>query len=144
MYTDSLKHKPMTDSPWLAIYDNHGFDPCIPKIRWSCFMVHLFVMCLAIFKVLLLCLVHWLWYQFVAKYLFFEIKKKSPRSFGCIIRKLHYKIYRYVPGGAGGWGAGGWGAHRVTHKIVKKCITLTLQNSKSIHARAVKLHRNKD
>ena len=28
MYTDSLKHKPMTDSPWLAIYDNHGFDPC--------------------------------------------------------------------------------------------------------------------
>ena len=28
IYTDSLKHKPMTDSPWLAIYDNHGFDPC--------------------------------------------------------------------------------------------------------------------
>ena len=44
--------------------------------------------------------------------------KKSPRSLGCIIRKLQYKIYRYVPGGAGGWGAGGWGAHRVIHKIV--------------------------
>ena len=28
VYTDSLKHKPMTDFPWLAIYDNHGFDPC--------------------------------------------------------------------------------------------------------------------
>ena len=36
--------------------------------------------------------------------------------------------------GAGGWGAGGWGAHRVTHKIVKKCVTLMLHNSKSIHA----------
>ena len=33
---------------------------------------------------------------------------------------------RYVPGGAGGWVAGGWGAHRVTHKIVKKCVTLKL------------------
>ena len=29
-------------------------------------------------------------------------------------------MYRYVPGGAGGWGAGGWGAHRITQKIVKK------------------------
>ena len=49
--------------------------------------------------------------------------KKSPRSLGCIIRKLQYKIYRYVPGGAGGWGAGGWGAHRVIHKIVTKWVT---------------------
>ena len=24
---------PMTDSPWLAIYDNHGFDPC--RKSWS-------------------------------------------------------------------------------------------------------------
>ena len=70
--------------------------------------------------------------------------KKSPRSFGCIIRKIQYKIYRYVPGGAGGWWGGGWGAHRVTHKIVKKCVTLMLHYSKSIHVRAVKLHRNKD
>ena len=31
MYTDSLKHKPMTDSPWLAIYDNYGFNRCSPK-----------------------------------------------------------------------------------------------------------------
>ena len=35
-------------------------------------------------------------------------------------------------GGAGGWCAGGWGAHRVTHKIVQKCVTLMLHNSKSI------------
>ena len=70
--------------------------------------------------------------------------KKSPRSLGCIIRKLQYKIYRYIPGGGGGWGGGGWGAHRVTHKIVKKCVTLMLHNSKSIHARAAKLHTNKD
>ena len=70
--------------------------------------------------------------------------KKSPRSLGCIIGKLQYKTYRYVPDGAGGWGAGGWGAHRVTHKIVKKCVTLMLHNSKSIHARAAKLHTNKD
>ena len=70
--------------------------------------------------------------------------KKSPRSLECIIRKLQYKIYRYVPGGGGGWGGGGWGAHRVTHKIVKKCVTLMLHNSKSIHARAAKLHTNKD
>ena len=41
-------------------------------------------------------------------------------------------------------GAGGWGAHRVTHKIVKKCVTLMLHNSKSIHVRAAKLHTNKD
>ena len=40
--------------------------------------------------------------------------------------------------------AGGWGAHRVTHKIVKKCVTLMLHNSKSVHARAAKLHTNKD
>ena len=33
MYTDSLKHKPMTDSPWLAIYDNHGFEPCSLRLR---------------------------------------------------------------------------------------------------------------
>ena len=33
---------------------------------------------------------------------------------------------------------------RVTHKIVKKCVTLMLHNSKSIHARAAKLHTNKD
>ena len=30
------------------------------------------------------------------------------------------------------------------HKIVKKCVILMLHKSKSIHARAVKLHRNKD
>ena len=47
-------------------------------------------------------------------------------------------------GGAGGWGAGGWGAHKVTHKVVKKCVTLMLHNWKSIHARAAKLHTNKD
>ena len=47
-------------------------------------------------------------------------------------------------GGAGGWGSGGWGAHRVTHKIAKKCVTLMLHNSKSTHARAAKLHTNKD
>ena len=49
-------------------------------------------------------------------------------------------------GGTGGWGAGGWGwgAHRVTYKIVKKCVTLMLHNSKSIHARAAKLHTNKN
>ena len=41
-------------------------------------------------------------------------------------------------------GAGGWGAHRVTQKIVKKCVTLMLHNSKSIHARATKLHTNKE
>ena len=70
--------------------------------------------------------------------------KKSPRSLGCMIRKLQYKIYRYVPGGGGGWGGGGWGAHRVTHKIVKKCVILMLHNSKSMHARAAKLHTNKD
>ena len=36
MYTDSLKHKPMTDSRWLAIYDNHGFDPCTQQATtWS-------------------------------------------------------------------------------------------------------------
>ena len=28
MYTDSLKHKPMTGFPWLTVYGNHGFDPC--------------------------------------------------------------------------------------------------------------------
>ena len=60
-------------------------------------------------------------------------------SLGSIIKKLQHKIYRYVPGGAGGWGAGGWGAHRVTHKIVKKMVYL-----KSIHARVAKLHMNKD
>ena len=28
-----------------------------------------------------------------------------------------------------GWGgASGWGAHRVTHKIVKKCVTWMLHN----------------
>ena len=48
------------------------------------------------------------------------------------------------PGGVGGWGAGGWGAHRVTHKIIKKCVTLMLHNSNSIHARVAKLHKNKD
>ena len=37
-----------------------------------------------------------------------------------------------------------WGAHRVTHKIVKKCVTLMLHNSESVHARAAKLHTNKD
>ena len=47
-------------------------------------------------------------------------------------------------GGAVGWGAGGWWAHRVTHKIVKKGVTLMLHNSKSIHARAAKFHTNKD
>ena len=39
---------------------------------------------------------------------------------------------------------GGKGAHRVTHKIIKKCVTLIRHNSKSIHARAAKLHTNKD
>ena len=47
-------------------------------------------------------------------------------------------------GGHGGWGAGGWGAHRVTHKIIKKCVSLIHHNSKSLHARAAKLHTNKD
>ena len=47
-------------------------------------------------------------------------------------------------GGAGVWCAGGWGAHRVTHKVVKKCVTLMLHNSESLHARAAKLHANKD
>ena len=70
--------------------------------------------------------------------------KKSPRSLGCIIKKLRHKVYRYVPGGAGGWGASGWGAHRVTHKIVKKCVTLMVHNSRSIHAKEVKFHINKD
>ena len=46
--------------------------------------------------------------------------------------------------GVGGWGAGGWGAHRVTHNIVQKCVTLMLHNSKSIHARVANLHTNKD
>ena len=55
-----------------------------------------------------------------------------------------YQNVNCVWGGAGGWGTGGWGAHRVTHKIVKKCVTLMLHNSKSIQARAAKLHTNKD
>ena len=38
----------------------------------------------------------------------------------------------YIPGGVGGWGAGGSGALRVTHKIVQKCATLMLHNSKYI------------
>ena len=41
-------------------------------------------------------------------------------------------------------GVGGWGARRVTHKKVQNCATLKLHKSKSIHARAVKLHTNKD
>ena len=28
MYRKTLKHKSIDDSPWLAIYGNHGFDPC--------------------------------------------------------------------------------------------------------------------
>ena len=28
-----LKHKSIHDSPWLAIYDNHGFDPCSMVVR---------------------------------------------------------------------------------------------------------------
>ena len=55
-----------------------------------------------------------------------------------------YTVYRPKPGGVGGLWAGGWGAHRVTHKIVQKCATLMLHNSKSIHARVAKLHTNKD
>ena len=39
-------------------------------------------------------------------------------------------VQNYIPGGVGGWGAGGWGALRVTHKIVQKCATLILHNSK--------------
>ena len=42
MYTDSLKHKPMTDSPWLAIYDNHGYDPCRGKDKSLLEMQHKF------------------------------------------------------------------------------------------------------
>ena len=57
-------------------------------------------------------------------------------------RKLQYKEHRYEPGGVSGWGAGGWGAHGVTHKIVQKCTTLILHNSKSVHARAAKLYTN--
>ena len=49
-----------------------------------------------------------------------------------------------MPGGVGGIGAGDWGAHRVTHKIVKKCVTLMLYNLKCIHATAAKFHINKD
>ena len=95
----------------------------VPQIWWSCFMVHLFFNVFDNFLrtftwpstltlVSMCSLVSLLWN-----------KKKSSKSLGYIIRKLHYKIYRCVPGGAGGWGAGGWGAHIVTHKIVKKCVT---------------------
>ena len=57
-------------------------------------------------------------------------------------KKVTVQNIRYIPGGVGG--AGGWGAHRITHKIVQKCATLILHNSKSIHARVAKLHTNKD
>ena len=59
-------------------------------------------------------------------------------------KKVTVQSIQYVPGGAGGWGAGGWGAHRVTHKIVKRCATLMFHNSKSIHARAAKLQTYKN
>ena len=59
-------------------------------------------------------------------------------------KKVMIQSIQVCPGGVGGWGAGGWGAHRVTHKIIKKCVTLIRHNSKSIHARAAKLHTNKD
>ena len=47
-------------------------------------------------------------------------------------------------GGAGGGAVGGGAAHRLTHKIAEKCVTLKLHNSKSIHAVEVNLHTNKD
>ena len=47
------------------------------------------------------------------------------------------------PGRVDGSGAGGWGAHKVTHKIIKECVTLIPHNSKSTRARAAKLHTNK-
>ena len=64
-------------------------------------------------------------------------------------KKVTLQNILYIPGGvggweAGGWDAGGWGANTVTHKIVQKCATLMLHNSKSIHARVAKLHINKD
>ena len=52
-------------------------------------------------------------------------------------------MFQYVQvcqGGAGGGAAGGGAAHRLTHKIVEKCDTLKLHNSKGIRARAVILH----
>ena len=59
-------------------------------------------------------------------------------------KKVTVQNIQVCTGGVGGWGAGGWGAHRVTHKIVKKCATLKLHNSKSIHSRPAKLHTNTD
>ena len=59
-------------------------------------------------------------------------------------KKVTVQNILYIPGGAGGWGAGGWGARRVTNKIVQKCATLMLYNSKSIYARVAKLDPNKD
>ena len=32
LYRKTLKHKSIDDSPWLAIYDNHGFDPCSGQV----------------------------------------------------------------------------------------------------------------
>ena len=58
-------------------------------------------------------------------------------------KKVTVQSIQVSPGGVGGWRAGGCGAHRVTHKIIKKYVTLIRHNSKSTHARAAKLHTNK-
>ena len=86
----------------------------VHQIWCSCFMVYIFFMCLTLFKIFLIGMVHWLWYQIVAYYLF-EIKKSQ------VIKRYNkevtvwYKIYRCAQGGVSGWRA-----HRVTHKVVKK------------------------
>ena len=59
-------------------------------------------------------------------------------------KKVTVQNIQVSTGGVGGWGAGGWGAHRVKQHFSPKCATLKLYNSKSIHARAAKLHTNKD
>ena len=72
--------------------------------------------------------------------------KKNPRSLRCIIGKLWHKVYRYVLVELAVEEPVVEEPIELAHKIVQKCVTLILHNSgsKSIHARAAKLHTNKD
>ena len=46
---------------------------------------------------------------------------------------MRVQSIQVCPGEVGGWGAGGWGAHRVTHIIIKKCVTSICHNSNKVY-----------